>query len=54
VKRPAEVLVHGYAFSSVSMTAYTLDADCPRVTDDARPAGDLPDPALVSPEDSNA
>lgn len=51
--RPAEVLVQGYAFGSISMTAYTLDADCPRVSDAGAPAN-LPDPALVAPEDSNA
>ena len=27
--RPAEVLVDGYAYGSLSMTSYTLDARCP-------------------------
>jgi 4,5-DOPA dioxygenase extradiol len=52
-ERPAQVLIEGYAFGSISMTAYTLDADCPPVPVDSRPAANLPDPALVSPEDSN-
>jgi 4,5-DOPA dioxygenase extradiol len=52
-KRPAQVLIQGYAFGSISMTAYTLDADCPHISPDSRPAANLPDPALASPENSN-
>jgi len=51
--QPADVLVQGYALGSLSMTALTLNADCPRVRDDDRRAADLPDPALVSPENTN-
>jgi len=46
------VLVDGYAFGSISMAAYTLDAKCP-TEKDARPSAGLPDPALVAPEDTN-
>lgn len=50
--RPLDVLVDGYAFGSLSMAAYTLDAKCPS-TSDTRPSAGLPDPALVAPEDAN-
>ena len=50
--RPLEVLVDGYAFGSISMAAYTLDARCP-VEKDTRPSAGLPDPAIVPPEDAN-
>jgi 4,5-DOPA dioxygenase extradiol len=51
--RPAEVLVDGYAFGSLSMTSYSLDGDCPK--DDAAkgPAAGLPDPRVLPPEDTN-
>lgn len=51
-KRPLEVLVDGYAFGSLSMASYTLDAKCPTESDQ-RPSAGLPDPALVAPEDAN-
>ncbi len=51
--QPAEVLVQGYALGSLSMTALTLNAACPRATGDEGPAAALPDPALVSPENTN-
>ena len=50
--RPLDVLVDGYAFGSLSMASYTLDAKCP-TEHDARPSAGLPDPALVLPEDTN-
>jgi 4,5-DOPA dioxygenase extradiol len=51
--RPLELLVDGYAYGSLSMAAYTLDANCPTETDDQRPAAALPDPSVVPPADSN-
>ena len=50
--RPLEVLVDGYAFGSLSMAAYTLDARCP-TEKDSRPSAGLPDPSVVPPEDAN-
>jgi 4,5-DOPA dioxygenase extradiol len=50
--RPLELLIDGYAYGSISMAAYTLDAKC-RVADDLRPAARLPDPALVPADDTN-
>ncbi len=51
--RPLDVLVDGYAYGSLSMAAYTLDAKCPVDGGDARPAAALPDPAVVLSEDTN-
>ena len=51
--RPADVLVDGYAYGSLSMTSYTVDLTSPttgRVGDDPAP---LPDPAVVAPDDTN-
>lgn len=50
--RTLDVLVDGYAFGSLSMTSYTLDAKCP-IEEDTRPSAGLPDPAHVRPEDAN-
>jgi len=52
MRHPLEVLVDGYAFGSISMAAYTLDARCPPEKD-TRPSAGLPDPAIVPPEDAN-
>jgi 4,5-DOPA dioxygenase extradiol len=51
--RTLDVLVDGYTFGSLSMTSYTLDADCPDREDIDAPAAEFPDPALVPPEESN-
>ena len=51
--RPLESLVDGYAFGSLSMAAYTLDAKCPTETGDTRPSAGLPDPSVMPPEDAN-
>ncbi|MEO8367069.1 MAG: 4,5-DOPA dioxygenase extradiol [Pseudoxanthomonas sp.] len=50
-ERPAKVLIDGYAYGSLSMTSYTLDAQCPVAsgsTDGAAPLG-----TSVPPEDAN-
>ena len=52
-KSPAEVLVEGYAFGSLSMTSYTLAADCPEEASGGGPVADLPNPAVLPPEDTN-
>ena len=52
-KRPLEVLVDGLAYGSISMAAYTLDAPAPARRADPAPAGGLPDPGAISPEDTN-
>jgi 4,5-DOPA dioxygenase extradiol len=51
--RPAEVLIDGYAFGSLSMTAYTLGAHCDTDRSEAQPSAGLPDPKLTPPEDTN-
>jgi 4,5-DOPA dioxygenase extradiol len=53
-KRPLELLVNGYAFGSLSMAAYTLDAKCPTQPNNAGPSAALPDPAVVPPENTNS
>jgi 4,5-DOPA dioxygenase extradiol len=52
-KCPAQVLVDGYAFGSLSMTSYTLAADCAKQATGNGPSADLPDPAVLPPEDTN-
>jgi 4,5-DOPA dioxygenase extradiol len=49
--RPLELLIDGYAYGSVSMAAYTLDAPCHAERDDTRPSAGLPDPAEVPAEE---
>jgi 4,5-DOPA dioxygenase extradiol len=51
--RPLESLIDGYAFGSLSMGSYTLDARCPSEHGDRRPSAGLPDPSVVPPEDAN-
>ncbi len=48
----AQVMVDGYAYGSLSMTCYGLDAHCPE-DEDPRPAAKLPDPSLLPAEDTN-
>ncbi len=49
----ARVLVDGYAYGSLSMTAYVLDAARSGGAADDRPAAPLPDPRVVPAEDTN-
>ncbi len=51
--RPLDVLASGYAFGSLSMTAYTLEAFPPASGSDARPAAPLPNPAEIPALDTN-
>jgi len=51
--RTLDVLVDGYTFGSLSMTLYTLDANCPERQDIDAPAAEFPDPALVPPDETN-
>ena len=51
-RRPADVLVDGYAMGSLSMACYTLDGPLP-LEPDSRPAAPVPDPGTVPIEDAN-
>ena len=48
---PADILVAGYAYGSLSMTAYTIGIECDPASDQADPPPDLPDD--VPAEDTN-
>jgi 4,5-DOPA dioxygenase extradiol len=52
-RRPLEVLVDGYAYGSLSMAAYTLDADLSPSGSGSPFPGSIPDPSEVPPEDTN-
>jgi 4,5-DOPA dioxygenase extradiol len=52
-RRPLDLLVSGYAYGSISMAAYTLDAICPTEHSDRRPSAGLPDPSVTPAEDAN-
>lgn len=48
-----QVLADGYAYGSLSMTCYGLDAECPKTTDQSH-AAPLPDPSTIPTGDTNA
>ena len=50
----AEVLIDGYTYGSLSMTAYTLGANCPEQKPSADAAAPLPSADLIPTEDTNA
>lgn len=50
--RPLQRLIGGYAFGSLSMAAYTLDAKCP-AEEGTRPSAGLPDPSVMPAENTN-
>jgi 4,5-DOPA dioxygenase extradiol len=50
--KAATPLIEGYAFGSLSMTCYGVEAECPVVVEGPGAAGG-PDPAVVPPEDTN-
>jgi 4,5-DOPA dioxygenase extradiol len=50
----AQVLVDGFTYGSLSMTAYALDADCTGQAHSGSAAAALPDPDLVPADDTNA
>jgi 4,5-DOPA dioxygenase extradiol len=52
-RRPARTLVEGYAYGSLSMTAYTLDAACPEGLTGDPQAAPIPDPTIVPADDTN-
>jgi 4,5-DOPA dioxygenase extradiol len=51
--RTAKVLVDGPEYGSITMTAYTVDAETPRQSSDSRPAAPLPDPAVYPADETN-
>ncbi|MDI1252598.1 4,5-DOPA dioxygenase extradiol [Thermomonas sp.] len=51
--KPAQVLVDGYAYGSLSMASYTLDAHRPRENGDIDGDGAAPLDTTLPPEDAN-
>jgi 4,5-DOPA dioxygenase extradiol len=52
-KQGAQVLVEGCALGSLSMTSFTLEANCPTDGGDRRPGAALPAPSDIPAEDTN-
>jgi 4,5-DOPA dioxygenase extradiol len=51
--RPAEPIIDGYAYGSLSMASYALDAPGPSPSSAPDDPAPLPDPAVVPPDDTN-
>ncbi len=51
--RPADVLVDGYAYGSLSMTSYTVDLTSPATGHGDDGPAPLPDPAVVPADETN-
>lgn len=49
----ADVLIGGYAFGAISMTAYTLGMRTPKPSNTDAGSAPLPDPTIVPPDDTN-
>jgi 4,5-DOPA dioxygenase extradiol len=49
----ADVLIDGYAYGSLSMTAYTVGAGAPADLRAREPSAALPDPSTAGPEQTN-
>jgi 4,5-DOPA dioxygenase extradiol len=49
---PVKALIDGYAFGSLSMTSYGLEADCPK-SQGGPPGAGLPDPSVTPAEETN-
>lgn len=49
----ADVLIDGYTMGSLSMTAYSVEARCPKAADDGGPAPPLPGSDVVPPDEAN-
>jgi 4,5-DOPA dioxygenase extradiol len=51
---PADVLIDGYSYGSLSMTAYTVGLEAHVQPEASSGAARLPDPSTVPPDDTNA
>ncbi len=51
--RPADTLVDGYVYGSISMTSYTLDAGCQAVPEGDDGPAPIPDPEIVPADETN-
>jgi 4,5-DOPA dioxygenase extradiol len=51
--RPSDVLIEGYAYGSLSMTAFTLDVHTEVPVTDGDGVAPLPDPSVVPPDETN-
>jgi 4,5-DOPA dioxygenase extradiol len=49
----ANVLIAGYTYGSLSMTAYTLDCLCPEPSHARSAPAEVPDPAIAPPDETN-